>query len=221
MHYPGPELVNFDDVAALNRAFLELLGGESCAGQCLVDLRDDLAVRLRGLTPTELDRLAGTPFLLVSFREHDRVFWDRILDTEPRADLFAGTAAAGEASQVIAAGLSFVWQLARQNSYALRLVCGASLHWCERIAERPLVGILNRARSQDALLTLRSAADANLWRKLLYGGVSVCEDIRAAAHLGALQMMLTRSDSGMRPAWSSAACRTRVPSLGVVEDRDD
>ena len=214
MQYSGPKALDFDDVHALNRAFLTRLHDDPWLMRRLLGLRDDLATRLTALTPGQLERLAMAPFLLFSFRERDERFWDIVHAGEPpRYDLFAERSApSAEVGRLIAAGLGFVWQLARRNPYVLRLICGASLHWCERLGDMPLLNVLDRASARDDLLALRSAHDANLWRKLLWSGVSRREEVRTAAHLCALHMMLTRPDPARVAEWSSAACRTRVPA---------
>ena len=219
MHYPGPDRVDFDDVHALNQAFLALLRQEQRVARLVVGLRDDLSARFAALSERQAERLARAPFLLMSFRENDERFWDEVHAAEPRYDLFAESPPT-DSARLVAAGLGFAWQLARQNPYALRLVCGASLHWCERLSERPLVHILDCAAARDDILILRADADANLWSKLLFAGVSNVARLRAAAHLSSLQMLLTRTSDEPRVRWASAACRTRVPNLSIARDGD-
>lgn len=219
MHYPGPERVDFDDVHALNQAFLALLRQDLRVARADVSLRDDLSARLTALSERQVERLARAPFLLMSFRENDERFWDEVHAAEPRYDLFAESLPS-ERARLVSAGLGFAWRLARQNPYALRLVCGASLHWCERLSERPLVHVLDCAAARDDILTLRGDADAHLWSKLLFAGVSNASRQRVASHLSALQMLLTRTSDEPRSRWASAACRTRVPSLSLARDGD-
>lgn len=218
MQYPGPQLVDFDDVNALNRAFLTLMRRDSNAQQHLRGLRGDLAKHLLSLSPDQTERLAMAPFLLFSLRERDRRFWDEVHAGMPSRDLFSEQTMTFQTSRLVAAGLAFIWQLARKNPYALRLICGASVHWCERLADQPLVQVLERATARDDVLTLRSAVDVNVWRKLLTGGVSKQECVRVAAQLSALHMMLTRPYKEPPGTWACAACRTRVPALSVAED---
>ncbi len=215
MQYPGPTALDFDDVRALNRALLNLLASNT---DLAAGLRDDLAAQLRTLSRYARSCLAEAPFLLMSFREHDQALWDRVHERNPDADLFAGLAgAATDRSRLAAAGLGFAWQLARRNPYALRLVCGASLHWCERLCDSPLMDVITRVSAHDDLLVLRSAGDVNFWSKLLTSGVSCSEQVRTAAHLTALQMMLTRPPQRPARPWATAACRTRVPTLSVAD----
>lgn len=220
MPYKGPQPIDFEDVSALNRAFLKHLRCVPEAERHLRGLREDLLCRLRSLSGGQLKRLASAPFLLFSFRERDRRFWDQVHAGDLQADLLADTRRSLETGQLIAAGLGFVWQLARQNPYVLRLVCGGSVHWCERIATRPLVDVIGRAAVYEDLLMLRCAIDTNIWGKLLFNGVSRSDDVRLAAQLGALQMMLTQSNGESVTVWASAACRARVPVLRVTENDD-
>lgn len=217
MLYQGPELVDFADVSALNRAFLSHLSSARDAQRHLVGLREDLSHRLRSLSPGQLERLASAPFLLFSFRERDRRFWDEVHAGDSGVDLFAEAPSSPERGQLVAAGLGFVWQLARQNPYALRLICGASVHWCERIAAQPLINVIGRAAVRDDLLRLRCVLDTNIWSKLLFGGVSRRDDIRLAAQLSTLHMMLTRPVKEPATVWASAACRSRMPTLSIAE----
>ena len=143
MSYPGPQSVDFDDVRALNRTFLKRLQEDPTLAGRAVQLREDLTRRLADLSPQQADRLAEAPFLLMSFRENDDRFWDDLYAADPHRDLYEEPAAPDDTSRLIAAGLGFAWQLARQNPYALRLVGGASLHWCERLGQRPLIQVLD------------------------------------------------------------------------------
>lgn len=221
MQYQGPAPVDFDDVHALNRAFLALLANEPNAGQFLAGLRDDLAARLCRLTPGQTERLAAAPFLLFSLRDDDRRLWQDLQTAEVQPTLFAEAGSMQAPGRLIAAAVGFVWQLARQNPYALRLVYGASLHWCESLAEQPLVDIIERSNARDDLLTLRAAADSNVWDKLLTGGVTQRENLRVASQLSALQMMLTGLAGKSSARWATAACRSRFPSLSVADDSKD
>lgn len=217
MHYLGPAPVDFADVHALNRAFLALLERDPNASQFTTGLADDLAAQLLSLTAAQTERLATAPFLLFSLRQEDRRLWDEIQSGEPRPDLFADNAGSYPAARVISAALGFLWRLARQNPYALRVVSGVSLNWCERLAEQALVDVIECASTRDDLLVLRAAGNANVWGKLLTGGVLQRESLRAASQLSALQMMLAGLTDGSSVRWATAACRSRFPSLGVAE----
>jgi len=205
MHYPGPDPVDLENVFALNAAFLDWLRG---AGRHAVPSQaspDRMA--LAALDRGQLAHLAKTPFLLVSFSDHDEERWRELLDEHGGADLFAVPPPRDEqAARLLSTGLAFLWQLAKRNAYAARLVSGASLGWCERLSECTLVGLLARAAGDPALLGPRMADSKALWGKLLGPGVSARREVRRAARLSALQMLLTECPAARYRPLASAAC---------------
>lgn len=208
MEYPGPARTDFHNVRSLNGEFLQWLGQRSVAAPPLKELPADLAKRLAGLRLAERERLSATPFLLFSFRERDDDFWSRLLQSRGTPDLLAAAAPTDDAElRIIAAGLGFVWQLARQNAYAARLICGASLHWCEQLAEKTLVDVMNVAAVSSNLLKLRVAGNRPLWHKLLNSGIQAEREVRHAAHISALQCVLTSAQRShaARPALAARA----------------
>jgi len=222
MQYEGPQDTDLENVRALNEAFLELLRCSSGARQYLIGLPEDLATRLTSLTPRQAARLAEVPFLLFSFRERDDRLWRVAFEHDPGQDLFAAPrSAAADADRFVAAALGFVWQLARKNPYALRLLCGATVHWCEQLGDHTLIHILNFATSNQELLVLRMEFKAEIWTKLLYSGVHQHLEVRRAAQLSVLQTLLTQVDRSSAVRWASAACRLTAPTLKVAEKRDN
>lgn len=220
MEFMGPSGADYENVTSLNRGFLALLRRDPRARYALKALRPELAERLAGLTPVQAERLAAAPFLLMSFRERDDRFWEATFARHVTPDLFAGrSGAADEPGCLISAGLGYLWQLARHNPYAARLICGASMHWCEQLTELPFLHLLTIAGLGYELLTLRSAGDGELWSKLLSAGISREQQVRRAAHITALQSVLTRSSLPARQ-WAAAACTVRAPSLRVADDRE-
>jgi len=215
--FEGPESTDYRNVRALNRAYLDLLAENRQVARSLGRLAPSLKERMTSMTRTEADRLAAAPFLLLSFRERDDDLWTRILADERSRDLFAGTVTT-DFDRLRAAALGFIWQLARQNPYTLRLICGASLHWCERLAERTVFGLLAATAPYTDLPELRRAADTGLWWKLLHDGVSRRGAVRLAAHASALQTVLTRPVGSAPRAWRVAACKTGDPGLRIAED---
>ncbi|MDH4110517.1 MAG: hypothetical protein OEW35_19740 [Gammaproteobacteria bacterium] len=219
MHYPGPEPTDFDNVRALNTALLSLL---LRAGQATPvfhrDPPEGLRAALGRLGRLQRERLASVPFLLFSLRERDGAFWEGLLADTASLELFPETPPLeGDCGKLVAAGLSFAWQLAHRNAFALRLLTGASLHWCEELAARPLVEVLDRAGARADVVELRCSDNAAFWAKLVEAGVSARSDVRSAAHLTAWQTMLTRVPAAEPRALASAACRNRVPALKVAE----
>lgn len=219
MDFDGPDATDFANVHSLNRAFLSLLTNGAIRHACLDPLQEALKRRLTSLRAGQVERLAATPFLLLSLRERDSGYWERILDSDRTGDLFAVSEAPGDDYQrLISAALAFVWQLSRQNPYAARLICGASMHWCETLAERTFYSLLAVAGRRRDLLVLRLADDGKLWRKLLESGVSKNLKIRRAAHLCALQSVLTRPQVMPGAKLAAAACGFRQKGLRVADD---
>lgn len=219
MELMGPAAADFENVRSLNREYLKLLTRAAGTRGCLTELPQELAGKLSSLPETEAERLAGTPFLLLSFRERDDEYWEGIFADNVHGDLFAvPESPSDELGCLISAGLGFVWQLARQNPYAARLICGASLHWCEQLAERTFFQVLARAGNRSDVLALRCGSDAELWTKLLDSGVSREKHVRRAAHISALQSVLTRAPIPGRKKWAAAACALRSPTLMVADD---
>jgi len=217
MAFDGPAPVDYRNVRALNRAYLSLLQANRRARQSLHQLSPSLCGRITSLTRHQVDRLSATPFLLLSFRERDDDLWSQILSDESGRDLFTRPVA-DDFDRLQSAGLGFVWQLARQNPYTLRLTCGATLHWCEQIAERTFFGLLAAVAAHADLLELRRANDEGLWSKLLVHGVSRETDVRTAAHVTALQTVLTRPAASVPRTWAVAACKTKHTGLRVADE---
>lgn len=217
MTFSGPEAADYENVASLNRAYLSLLIRDSRAQAGLAHLAPELFGRLTELSEQQIDNLAQAPFLLLSFREHDDYYWDKALDGNRERDLFAASGS-DELYTLVSAGLGFIWQLARQNPYTLRIFCGATLYWCERIADQTFVSLLGAVAALGNVPELRNAHDQALWRKLLENGTKRTARIRKAAHISAMQSVLTRPGNPRRPAWSRAACSSRDAGLRVADE---
>jgi hypothetical protein len=216
--FRGPGATDFENVHSLNRAFLRLLKGVRDARACLHGVPAGLAARLLTLPEAEAGRLADAPFLLLSFRERDDDFWETIFANVSHGDLFAlPEPPSDDLGRLISAGLGFVWQLARQNPYAARLICGASLNWCEQLTERTFFQVLSSAGTRADVMTLRCGSDAELWAKLLASGVSREKQVRRAAHISALQSVITRASMPDRKKWAAAACAAKMPTLKVAD----
>lgn len=215
MDFQGPTPADYENLRSLNVAFLELVQGKG--SRCLDGLTPELLHRLQRLSRSEIGWLAATPFLLFSFRERDDSYWQKVLSEEKCRDLFTvPISLTDDAGRLICAGLGFVWQLAKHNPFAARLLCGASTHWCERITERTIFHILAVAGHRADLLVLRAQQDTALWKKLLVAGVSEEAGTRHAAHISALQHTLTRRP--VLTVWQAAACKSRNPALKVADE---
>lgn len=218
MEFSGPEPADFANVRALNSAFLELLcqprGGKSLRCQFSPAVEPLVA----GLTGLQIGRLAEAPFLLFSLREFDNNYWNGIFSSDPSGDLFTpNELPSNTTQQIIAATIGFLWQLASRNPYAARIASGASLNWCEQLADCTLLQVLQCCVGRTDLLVPRLVDNGNLWRKLLSAGISSEPEIRAAAQQSALQTLLTGSNDSSYHPLRAAACRLPANSLQVAE----
>lgn len=219
MDYQGPQAADLADVYSLNTAFLACLHAPgTAAGSLLRRMSPALVERFASLNARQLARLARTPFMLLSLREHDDEFWDGLLRRDAERDLLAPLEQpSGDIAQLTAAGMGFLWQLSKRNPYTARLVGGATLYWCERIATRTLMELLRRVVRCDHILEPRLADNSDFWRKLLNAGVSPERDVRVAARLCALQTMLTQSPAAIYRRLPAAACNMPMPAMRVAE----
>ncbi|HNP64341.1 MAG TPA: hypothetical protein PKH39_10450 [Woeseiaceae bacterium] len=189
--YPGPRPDDYDNVLALNTAFIKA------------------SSELRG---PQRGRLAATPFLLFSLREDDMEWWRQALATESQPDLI------GHADRhtpllhcVQIAALSFLWQLAQKNPYTVRVVSGATIAWCDAISELPLLTLLDRVGGRTDLIQSRLDTPDTIADRLLGPGTSASKTLRRSSQLCALQTLLTRTPSERPAELSSAACNLSGP----------
>ena len=218
MQYSGPEQADFDNVQALNRQYLRLIG----QGVSVPGAHPEIERQLLALGDARAGRLAGAPFLLFSLRECEAEYWEAILDETPNGDLFMQPVPerSGE-RQLVAAALGFLWELAKRNPYAARLVSGASLHWCEQVSEMTLCDLMALAGRRLDVPLLRRADDHKLWARLLREGTSHVRPVRRASQVGALQSLLTHSEVAAARAWRVAARASSSPGLRVAENTEN
>lgn len=224
MIFPGPEHSDLKDVQAINHAFLTFLA--SPGGDSLRDrLPAGLQAAMQALSGRQMERLATVPFLLLSQHELDDGYWSQTTRGRPIRDLFTPNHdVADPLCRITTAATGFLWQLARRNLYAARVISGATLAWCEQLAEQSLIAVLERAVIDANAVLPRLADDAVFWHRLLGAGVSSASDIRRAAHLSALQTVLTVVAVAPAQRFRTAACYTAVPSLELhqqAKSRDD
>jgi len=189
--YRGPAADDYANVLAFNTAYLAATS----------DLR-----------AAQAGRLAAAPFLLFSMRENDLEWWDDALadchqadfmgpDEQPNADL----------RRLQTAAISFLWHLSRRNPYAVRIISGAPVAWCDRITALPLVTLLNRLGARADLLRSRIDANEDSGRRLLGHGASSRPPLRHSAQLVVLQGLLTRPGLGEYKHLKTAACGLSRP----------
>ena len=220
MEYQGPEQADLANVCALNISYLDWLRARGNVGAAEASMRPEIGAALAGMSRLQLERLSRVPFLLMSFREYDEGHWRSLLAENPGVDLFHAVRVPDEdAIRLISAGLGFLWQLSKRSPYAARLVSGASLDWCEQLAAYTLVELYSRVITEDRLLEPRMFDNPDFWQKLLNAGVSARKDVRTAARVSALQVVLTRSATGSYRRLAAAACN--MPAVAVrVGNRD-
>ena len=209
MPYQGPDPADLANVFVLNAAFIAWLRARSPGEERAGGLPQEIHVQVRALGNDQRQRLARTPFLLMSLAENDDVRWRPLLTDQHTRDLLQSVQPRDEAAtRLMAAGLAFLWQLARRNPYAVRLLSGASLSWCEQLAACTLMELFERVLEDQSLLAPRLADKAELWNKLLTAGVSPRRPLRRAARVAALQVVLTQQPALRYRPLRAAACKT-------------
>ena len=212
MHYNGPDRADLANVLTLNRAFIAWLRART-QENCPADgLWPETRARFIGLSCEQRERLARMPFLLMSLAEDDETRWQSLFAEQKTRDLLHCVQVRDDdASRLIAAGLGFLWQLAQRNPYAVRLVSGAGLRWCEQLASCTLMDLFARTLEDLALLGPRMPDKVELWHKLLTAGVSNRRDLRRAARVAALQIVLTQNPPQSYRSLAAAACKMPLP----------
>lgn len=213
MDFSGPERSDLKDVASINLAFLAFL--RSAAGEPLRSkLPQQLQPALRALNRRQVERLSKVPFLLMSMGESDQGGWAQSSRGRPIRDLFTPSRDQTDPlGQIATAGAGFLWQLAKRNPYAARVVSGATLAWCEELANQTLLRVFECAVDDHRMLTPRMADNSVFWQRLLGAGVSKELEIRRAAHLSALQTVLTHAATTAPRRLQTAACYVAAPSM--------
>lgn len=187
--FPAPAAEDYANVKALNAMF--------------IDATQSLKGPQRG-------RLAVSPFLLFSLRETDVGWWDAALDQQRDLMDCEEQQNVGLRRLQIAA-LSFMWQLAKRNPYASRILSGASTDWCDRIAGVALVTLLDRVGRRADLLVSRLDDSTAHAAQLLTDGVCAERDLRHVAQLTVLQLLLTDCGPDTAGRLPAAACRLSGP----------
>jgi hypothetical protein len=196
--YRGPGADDYANVLAFNTAFL---------------------VVTTELRAAELRRLAAAPFLLFSMRENDLEWWDDALVDRHQADLMGPHEQPNtDLRRLQTAAISFLWHLSRRNPYAVRIISGAPVAWCDRITALPLVTLLNRLGARADLLRSRIDVDEDSGGRLLGHGTSSKALLRRSAQLAVLQGLLTRPGLGEYTRLKTAACGLSRP-MRVLEKK--
>ena len=195
--YPGLHPDDYTNVTALNTAYI----------QATLDLKGP-----------QCGRLAAAPFLLFSLREQQLDWWQDALADGRQGDLMEpGDILRPDVRSLQLAALSFLWQLGRRNPYAVRVVSGATIAWCERVTRLPLITLLNRVGTRGDLLQSRLSGVTGISARLLDDGISADTDVRRSSHLAALQTLLTQSGVENWSRLPAAACK--MPGVLRVVDK--
>ena len=202
MEYQGLIEDDVINVRALNRAWLKL----TATGQ----------ERFAALDDSRRLRLADAPFLLFTLRESDAQLWSTLLSDRPQRELFDACPDSRQ-RELQVASLAWLWELARRNPYVARIVAGAPLQWCERVATVPLVRLLRNAADAD-LVRPRFRVDSATHRRLLLRGGSALRAARSAAQVAAMHAMLTTAELTQFGRLPAAACRLQGPSREVMDE---
>jgi len=219
MSFEAPTEVDYRNLEPLNRTFLKLLNDDPSAPRLLSGCAPPSAQRIKVLSVAETERLARVRFMLFGFREHDDDFWSRLLDEPGTPGLF-DLPVSEALGALIDSALAFAWQLAQRNPYTLRLITGATLYWCELIAEQRLADLIDRYRQSGDVPVLRLSNQADMWKSLLGGGTAAHPEIRRTVHAAALQRVLAGDDGSAARRWSRAASRIAFPARKVADEND-
>jgi hypothetical protein len=219
MDFRGPEAADFANVNSLNRAFLGLLRETAAGRRIRQQLPDSVREMIRGLTDLQINRLSAVPFLLLSLRERDDRYWQVLTSDEADGDLFTSVCHETDTSQLGTAAVAFLWQLSTRNPYAARLLSGGTLVWCDQLANCTLLRLLQRTINSPDLLQPRLPNKVDFWKKLLGPGLSSEQNVRNAAHMAALQTMLTEDPARQYRPLRAAACDSIAPSRKVADKR--
>lgn len=218
MDFQPPDPADLDNVHALNRAFLGYVRHANRSAAMLDQLSDKLAESLLQLTPNGSQWLAKSPFLIFSLAENDHTRWRRLFEGRANEDLISVLDKPNDAeARLVSAALSFLWQLSIRRPYAARVVSGASLSWCECLADSTLLDLFHHAATESGLLSFRMPNSAGFWGRLVAAGTSDEEPVRRAARLSALQSMLTKRHDDHYCGLRAAACSMPMPALQVTE----
>ena len=213
MAFQGPAAHDLENVFALNAAFLELVADAPEA----IRAPSGLPLRFGALGKEERSRLARTPILLLSVAEDDMSKWAPVFEARVCRDLFSDVQRPpARIAELVAATLGFLWQLACRDPYAVRVLSGASIEWCEALAGSLLIDVLEFGGREPGLLTMRLADHVPFWNKLLCAATSGSREVRFAARLCALQTALTGS---ARPRRHLRAAACSKPAASMVAER--
>lgn len=196
--FPGPSADDYANVKALNTAFIKATS------------------ELKG---PQRGRLAAAPFLLFSLRETDVEWWAGVLVDQRQGDLMAAAELdSPELRRIQTAAMSFLWQLGRRNPYAVRIISGAPISWCDTITNLPLLTLLSRIGGRGDLMISRLDDPVTIGARLRGSGTSSRRQVRRSSQLTALQTLLTQAGFDNYTRLPAAACSLSGP-LRVLDKK--
>ena len=101
MDFHPPAAEDLANVRSLNSAFLRIVRDSISGKKLQQSLPEDLRGIVASLNDVQLERLSESPFLLLSFREHDSTFWNVLDEDNLMRDLFVIERAADEKERLI------------------------------------------------------------------------------------------------------------------------
>ena len=216
MDFPGPDPADFAQVEALNRAFLDYLAGP---GKRLAGgLRQGFPRRWPALMPAPGPGSRSVRSSCSRSARTTIVSGPRCLPaSHARTSSMRSGGRRPWRLALSARALAFLWPYAVHNPYAARVLSGAGNDWCERIADCALVDLIEYAGGRGGLLRLRRSDNTAFWRRLLVTGACDEDGIRQAAHVWALQSILTRPTESAALRLPAAACSMPVPAMQVTD----
>jgi len=218
MDFQGPDAADLDNVYALNCAYLDGLSRPLAVAPGTRSGTVSIIEKLTALSARKSNCLSQCPFLIYALPEAADRRWARLFSDDAQPDLFDLTKDSPEGvCELAPATLGFLWELAKRNPYATRLVSGASLDWCERLAGSSPVRVFRFATDEPGLLSPRLPTHREFWSKLLGAGTSNDKEIRHSAHLTAMQTVLTIPAAEHYQRLPAAACRMSTPARRVAE----
>ncbi|MEO7387629.1 MAG: hypothetical protein ABIX37_11885 [Gammaproteobacteria bacterium] len=172
------------EILEFNREFLELIRADIGPGTAF-GLPGAVRQRLALLTPEQLEAIAATPCLLVTF-----VAW-------PPRQLPFGVAepscapAQADAARLFAAGLlTWLWHTARQDRLLAALCTGPGRGVVEQLASAGFRDLQRAAAAATAGLEARFCRHPRLWPDLVRAASQADTQILIATRLSAVQLTL-------------------------------
>jgi hypothetical protein len=218
MQFQGPEAADLHTIRALNVAFIDAVAAGQLNAGTAGKTGQRLYARIRELDSQRRARLADCPFLLHSLPGASAPCWSRLFTAAPQDNLFAGQRGASVALvRLGAATLAFLWELSRRNPYAARLVSGASLGWCEQLADCDPVALTGFIAGESDMVFPRMPERESFWTRMLEAGTNASDEIREAAHLSGLQTLLTAEGKTTYRRLPAAACRMPARAMRVAD----